>query len=360
MNEMKHKILALPGDGIGQEVMDATLEVLDFLSSQESLDIDLTIMPVGGSSYDQYGVPLTNDALNAAKQSDAILFGAVGAPQYDNLAWDKRPEHALLALRKGLNLFANLRPAFLFNELADASSLKADIIKDLDILIVRELTGGLYFGEPRGIYANVSPKRALNTMVYDEVEIDRIARVAFEAAARRKNKVCSVDKANVLEVSKFWREQVSALHAKEFSEQELSHMLADNAAMQLVIDPNQFDVILASNLFGDILSDIAATLTGSIGMLPSASLNEKNVGMYEPCHGSAPDIAGEGIANPIAMILSLSMAMRYSLDMGDLADKVDEAVKTFITNGGRTKDIAAGGAFLKTHEVGQEIIQILS
>ena len=357
---MRHTILALPGDGIGQEVMDATLEVLDFLSSKESLDIDLTIMPVGGASYDQHGVPLTNDALNAAKQSSAILFGAVGAPKYDNLAWDKRPEHALLALRKELNLFANLRPAFLFNELADASSLKANIIEDLDILIVRELTGGLYFGEPRGIYTNQSPKRALNTMVYDEIEIERIARVAFEAAAKRKNKVCSVDKANVLEVSKFWREEVSSLHANDFSSIELSHMLADNAAMQLVIDPNQFDVILASNLFGDILSDIAATLTGSIGMLPSASLNEKNVGMYEPCHGSAPDIAGEGIANPIAMILSLSMAMRYSLDMGDLADKVDDAVKTFITNGGRTKDIAAGGAFLKTHEVAQEIIQILS
>ena len=357
---MSKSILILPGDGIGQEVTTSMVEVLNFLIGKYNLDFVVTTMSVGGTAYNEYGTPLPHEVLEKAKGSDAILFGAVGGTEWDHLDWDDRPENALLALRKELNLFANLRPAFLFNELADSSSLKANIIKDLDILIVRELTGGLYFGEPRGIYADVSPKRALNTMVYDEVEIDRIARVAFEAAARRKNKVCSVDKANVLEVSKFWREQVSALHAKEFSEQELSHMLADNAAMQLVIDPNQFDVILASNLFGDILSDIAATLTGSIGMLPSASLNEKNVGMYEPCHGSAPDIAGEGIANPIAMILSLSMAMRYSLDMGDLADKVDDAVKTFITNGGRTKDIAAGGAFLKTHEVAQEIIQILS
>ena len=360
MKNIRNKILALPGDGIGQEVMAAALEVLDFLVSKESLEIDLAIMPVGGASFDQYGVPLTDETLDEAKKSTAILFGAVGGPKYDNLNWDTRPEQALLTLRKELNLFANLRPAFLFNELAGASSLKEEIIKDLDILIVRELTGGLYFGEPRGIYSDQSPKHALNTMVYNEIEIEQIARVAFEASAKRKNKVCSVDKANVLEVSKFWREQVSKLHAKEFTEQKLNHMLADNAAMQLIVDPNQFDVILASNLFGDILSDIAATLTGSIGMLPSASLNEKSVGMYEPCHGSAPDIAGEGIANPIAMILSLCMAMRYSLDMGSLADKVEDAIKILITNGGRTKDISAGGSFLTTHEVTNEIMQILS
>lgn len=360
MNETAHKILVLPGDGIGKEVMDAALEVLDFISKKESINIELTLMSVGGTSYEEHGVPLTHEALNKAKDSDAILFGAVGAPKYDNLPWDKRPEHALLTLRKELNLFANLRPAFLFNELAAASSLKPEIIKDLDILIVRELTGGLYFGQPRGIHTDQSPKYALNTMIYNEIEIERIARVAFEAAARRKNKVCSVDKANVLEVSKFWREQVGNLHSKEFSAQKLSHMLADNAAMQLVIDPKQFDVILASNLFGDILSDIAATLTGSIGMLPSASLNEKNIGMYEPCHGSAPDIAGAGIANPIAMILSLSMAMRYSLNMDAMANKIDQSVKILIANGGRTKDIAAGGSFLKTHEVAKEIIQILS
>ena len=355
-----HKILALPGDGIGQEVMDATLEVLDFLNTRESLGIELKILSVGGASYDEHGTPLTETALDEAKKSSAILFGAVGAPKYDNLAWDKRPEHALLTLRKELNLFANLRPAFLFNELAGASSLKPEIIKDLDILIVRELTGGLYFGEPRGINENESPKRAFNTMVYNEIEINRIAKVAFESAAKRKNKVCSVDKANVLEVSKFWREQVTKLHAKDFKDQHLSHMLADNAAMQLVINPNQIDVILASNLFGDILSDIAATLTGSIGMLPSASLNENNVGMYEPCHGSAPDIAGQGIANPLAMILSMSMAMRYSLNLDSLADRIDNSVKVFVMNGGRTKDIASGAPYLKTHEVAKEIIQILS
>ena len=274
------KILALPGDGIGAEVMESALEILDYLMTRDNLDLEVNQKSVGGTSYEEHGLPITDEALSLAKDSDAILFGAVGAPKWDSLEWDKRPEQALLTLRKELDLFANLRPAFLFNELADASSLKKGVIENLDILIVRELTGGLYFGEPRGIDKSVTPAFGFNTMRYDADEINRIAKIAFEASQKRKNKVCSVDKANVLEVSRFWRETVTDLHNKNFSSQELSHMLADNAAMQLVIDPNQFDVILASNLFGDILSDIAATLTGSIGMLPSASLNDKNVGMY--------------------------------------------------------------------------------
>ena len=353
------KILALPGDGIGAEVMESALEILDYLMTRDNLDLQVNHKSVGGTSYEEHGLPITDEALSLAKDSDAILFGAVGAPKWDSLEWDKRPEQALLTLRKELDLFANLRPAFLFNELADASSLKKGVIENLDILIVRELTGGLYFGEPRGIDKSVTPAFGFNTMRYDADEINRIAKIAFEASQKRKNKVCSVDKANVLEVSRFWRETVSDFHNENFSSQELSHMLADNAAMQLVIDPNQFDVILASNLFGDILSDIAATLTGSIGMLPSASLNEKNVGMYEPCHGSAPDIAGKDLANPLAMILSLSMAFRYSLNLDGLADELDKAVRCLISKGARTKDIANESTFLKTSEVAKELIEIL-
>ena len=353
------KILALPGDGIGAEVMESALEILDYLMTRDNLDLQVNQKSVGGTSYEEHGLPITDEALSLAKDSDAILFGAVGAPKWDSLEWDKRPEQALLTLRKELDLFANLRPAFLFNELADASSLKKGVIEDLDILIVRELTGGLYFGEPRGIDKSVTPAFGFNTMRYDADEINRIAKIAFEASQKRKNKVCSVDKANVLEVSRFWRETITDLHNKNISSQELSRMLADNAAMQLVIDPNQFDVILASNLFGDILSDIAATLTGSIGMLPSASLNEKNVGMYEPCHGSAPDIAGKDLANPLAMILSLSMAFRYSLNLDGLADELDKAVRCLISKGARTKDIANESTFLKTSEVAKELIEIL-
>ena len=353
------KILALPGDGIGAEVMESALEILDYLMTRDNLDLQVNHKSVGGTSYEEHELPITDEALSLAKDSDAILFGAVGAPKWDSLEWDKRPEQALLTLRKELDLFANLRPAFLFNELADASSLKRGVIENLDILIVRELTGGLYFGEPRGIDKSVTPAFGFNTMRYDADEINRIAKIAFEASQKRKNKVCSVDKANVLEVSRFWRETVSDLHIKNFSSQELSHMLADNAAMQLVIDPNQFDVILASNLFGDILSDIAATLTGSIGMLPSASLNEKNIGMYEPCHGSAPDIAGKDLANPLAMILSLSMAFRYSLNLDGLADELDKAVRCLISNGARTEDIANESTFLKTSEVAKELIEII-
>ena len=355
---MTKNILILPGDGIGQEVTSAMREVLFYLIDEQGLDLNISERDVGGSSYDQFGVPLTEETLEIAKKSDAILFGAVGGPQWDDLDWDDRPEQALLALRKSLGLFANLRPAFLFNELASASPLKNNIIENLDILIVRELTGGIYFGEPRGIVENESPKYSFNTMIYNEDEIRRIAKVAFEAAMNRNKKLCSVEKANVLEVSKFWRSIVAEM-SSEYPEVELSHQLADNTAMQLVLNPNQYDVIVSSNLFGDILSDIAATLSGSIGMLPSASLNSSSQGMYEPCHGSAPDIAGQGIANPIAMIASLAMAFEYSLDRIDLARRIEAAIKTFISKGFRTKDIASSEEFIKTQEVAPIIISIL-
>ena len=355
---MKKNILILPGDGIGQEVSSSMKEVLHYLIEEQSLDFKITERSVGGSSYDEFGTPLTEETLKIAKDSDAILFGAVGGPQWDNLEWDNRPEQALLALRKSLSLFANLRPAFLFNELASASPLKNNIIENLDILIVRELTGGIYFGEPRGIVENESPKYGFNTMIYNEDEIRRIAKVAFEAAMNRNRKLCSVEKANVLEVSKFWRSIITEM-GSEYPEVELSHQLADNTAMQLVLNPNQYDVIVSGNLFGDILSDIAATLSGSIGMLPSASLNSSSQGMYEPCHGSAPDIAGKGVANPIAMIASLAMAFEYSLDRIDIAKRIESAIKIFISNGFRTKDIATSEEFVRTQDVAPALINIL-
>ena len=355
---MTKKILILPGDGIGQEVTASAQEVIDHLMVENALDFSITHMDVGGTAYEKHGSPLPADVLAEAKASDAILFGAVGAPQWDDLDWDHRPEQALLGLRKELELFANLRPAFLFNELALASPIKNHIIENLDILIVRELTGGVYFGEPRGLVTSESPHYAFNTMIYNEDEIRRITKVAFEAAQKRNGKLCSVEKANVLEVSKFWRAIVSDM-AKDYPDVELSHQLADNTAMQLVLNPNQYDVIVASNLFGDILSDIAATLSGSIGMLPSASLNSTSQGMYEPCHGSAPDIAGQNIANPIAMIASLAMALKYSLNEVKLAERIDNAIKTFIANGYRTKDISTGNNFLNTSEVAPLIIEIL-
>ena len=355
---MSKNILILPGDGVGQEVTASAVEVLDFLIKEYGLDFSVKSMNVGGTAYNECGSPLPKEVLNAAKESDAILFGAVGGTEWDNLDWDDRPENALLTLRKELNLFANLRPAFLFNELSEASPLKKEIINNLDILIVRELTGGIYFGEPRGIVSDKEPNYAFNTMVYNEDEIRRIAKVAFESAQKRDGKLCSVEKANVLEVSKFWRSIVTEM-ASEYPDVQLTHQLADNAAMQLVLDPNQFDVIVASNLFGDILSDIAATLTGSIGMLPSASLDSSFKGMYEPCHGSAPDIAGQNIANPLAMISSLSMALRYSLNQESISDKIDTAIKLFIQSEYRTKDIAVDENYLKTSEVAQKIIDII-
>ena len=355
---MTKNILILPGDGIGQEVSSSMKEVLHYLIEEQNLNFKITERNVGGSSYDEFGTPLTEETLKVAKDSDAILFGAVGGPQWDNLEWDNRPEQALLALRKSLSLFANLRPAFLFNELASASPLKNNIIENLDILIVRELTGGIYFGEPRGIVENESPKYSFNTMIYNEDEIRRIAKVAFEAAMNRNRKLCSVEKANVLEVSKFWRSIITEM-GSEYPEVELSHQLADNTAMQLVLNPNQYDVIVSGNLFGDILSDIAATLSGSIGMLPSASLNSSSQGMYEPCHGSAPDIAGKGVANPIAMIASLAMAFEYSLDRIDIAKRIESAIKIFISNGFRTKDIATSEEFVRTQDVAPALINIL-
>tara|TARA_B100000401_G_scaffold134193_1_gene88850 strand:- start:259 stop:1341 length:1083 start_codon:yes stop_codon:yes gene_type:complete len=355
---MTKNILILPGDGIGQEVSSSMKEVLHYLIEEQNLNFKITERNVGGSSYDEFGTPLTEETLKVAKDSDAILFGAVGGPQWDNLEWDNRPEQALLALRKSLSLFANLRPAFLFNELASASPLKNNIIENLDILIVRELTGGIYFGEPRGIVENESPKYGFNTMIYNEDEIRRIAKVAFEAAMNRNRKLCSVEKANVLEVSKFWRSIITEM-GSEYPEVELSHQLADNTAMQLVLNPNQYDVIVSGNLFGDILSDIAATLSGSIGMLPSASLNSSSQGMYEPCHGSAPDIAGKGVANPIAMIASLAMAFEYSLDRIDIAKRIESAIKIFISNGFRTKDIATSEEFVRTQDVAPALINIL-
>lgn len=355
---MTKQILILPGDGIGKEVTASAVEVLNYLIEAHNLDFQVLEKEVGGTSYDLHGKPLTDETLEIAKKSDAVLFGAVGGPQWDHLGWDVRPEQALLGLRKSLGLFANLRPAFLFNELASASPLKNHIIENLDILIVRELTGGVYFGEPRGLVEDASPKYAFNTMVYNEDEIRRIAKVAFEAAMNRNKKLCSVEKANVLEVSKFWRDIVTEM-GPEYPEVELSHQLADNAAMQLVLNPNQYDVIVSGNLFGDILSDIAATLSGSIGMLPSASLNSSGQGMYEPCHGSAPDIAGQGVANPLAMISSLAMALEYSLDRKDLAMKIEAAIKAFIGEGHRTKDIATSADFIKTHEVAPILIHFL-
>ena len=355
---MSKKILVLPGDGIGQEVTDAAMQILKFIIKKFNLDFSINTLDVGGTAYEKTGSPIPYEVLQAAKEADAVLFGAVGAPQWDNLSWDDRPENALLTLRKELNLFANLRPAFLFNELSEASPIKEKIIEGLDILIVRELTGGIYFGEPRGVVEDETPNYAFNTMIYNEDEIRRIAKIAFESAQKRSGKLCSVEKANVLEVSKFWRSIVTEMSA-EYPDVELSHQLADNTAMQLVLNPNQFDVIVASNLFGDILSDIAATLTGSIGMLPSASLDSSFKGMYEPCHGSAPDIANQDIANPLAMIGSLSMALKYSLDEEVVSNKIDAAIKTFIQKGFRTKDIATDENYLKTSEVAGKIIKII-
>ena len=355
---MIKQILILPGDGIGKEVTASAIEILDYLVTAFHLDFNILEQDVGGTSYELHGKPLTEETLEIAKNSDAILFGAVGGPQWDNLGWDVRPEQALLGLRKSLGLFANLRPAFLFNELASASPLKNHIIENLDILIVRELTGGVYFGEPRGLAEDAKPPYAFNTMVYNEDEIRRIAKVAFEAAMNRDKKLCSVEKANVLEVSKFWRSIVTEM-GPDYPEVELSHQLADNTAMQLVLNPNQYDVIVSSNLFGDILSDIAATLSGSIGMLPSASLNSSGQGMYEPCHGSAPDIAGQGIANPLAMISSLGMALEYSLDRKDIAIRIESAIQTFIREGYRTKDISTSSDFIKTSEVAPILIDFL-
>ena len=338
---MSSKILVLPGDGIGVEVADQAIRVIEKLNEQglnASYEKDL----VGGASYDVNGEPLTNSVLEKAKNSDAILLGAVGGSKWDDVERSKRPEAGLLGLRKELELFANLRPALVFDALVSASTLKNEVVNNLDIMIVRELTGGVYFGQPRGIENTPNGKKAIDTQIYHDYEIDRIARVAFDLARKRNNKVTSVEKANVMETGVLWREIVKETH-KDFSDITLENMLADNCAMQLVRNPKQFDVIVTDNLFGDLLSDCAAMLTGSLGMLPSASLGEekngKRHGLFEPVHGSAPDIAGQDKANPIATILSLSMMLKYNLNKPDLSNKVESAVQQILSEGYRTGDI---------------------
>ncbi len=336
------KIAVLPGDGIGPEITAQALRVLQALAS-DGLRIETETAAVGGAGVDAAGDPLPDATLKLCEQSDAILFGAVGGPKYDTLPRPQRPEQGLLRLRKHFDLFANLRPAIVYPELAHASSLKPEVVAGLDLLILRELTGDIYFGQPRGVRVNENGEReGFDTMRYTESEIRRIAHSAFQAARKRSRKVCSVDKANVLETTQFWRDVVTEVH-KEYADIELSHMYVDNAAMQLVRNPRQFDVIVTGNMFGDILSDEASMLTGSIGMLPSASLNARNFGMYEPIHGSAPDIAGRNLANPLATILSLAMLLRYSLEQEAAAVRVEQAVRKVLAQGYRTADIAEAG-----------------
>jgi len=354
------KIAVLPGDGIGPEIIAEAIKVLSGLDHK----LDLEIAPVGGAAYEITGHPLPPATLELAKRADAILFGAVGDWKYDSLARELRPEQAILGLRKHLELFANFRPAICYSELTGASSLKPEIIGGLDILLIRELNGDIYFGQPRGIRSSELPlfkgsREGFDTMHYSEPEIERIARIGFEAARKRNRKVCSVDKANVLETSQLWREIMIRV-GKEYPDIELSHMYVDNAAMQLVRAPKAFDVIVTGNLFGDILSDQAAMLTGSIGMLPSASLDKNNKGLYEPSHGSAPDIAGKGIANPLATILSAAMMLRYSLDMPAEANQVETAVQKVLSQGLRTADIhTVGTQKVMTAQMGDAVFAAL-
>ena len=353
---MTKKIAILPGDGIGIEIVAEAVKLLNHLK-KNGLDIELEHALIGGAGYDAAGKPLPDETLALVKKSDAILLGAVGGPQYEKLPRELRPERGLLGLRSELQLFANLRPAILYPQLAEASSLKAEVVAGLDIMIVRELTGGIYFGEPRGIRVKDNGEReGFNTLVYSEHEIDRIARVAFDIAMKRNKRLCSVDKANVLEVSELWRECVEHV-GKEYPEVELSHMYVDNAAMQLVKWPKQFDVMVTKNMFGDILSDAAAMLTGSIGMLPSASLDANGKGMYEPIHGSAPDIAGKGVANPLATLLSVAMMLRYSFNLPTEANAIEVAVGKVLDKGLRTADImAAGCKQVGTVEMGDAVL----
>ncbi|MYD45286.1 MAG: 3-isopropylmalate dehydrogenase [Gammaproteobacteria bacterium] len=347
----KHwQILVLLGDGIGAEIMPHVLRVLDIVSISDA-SFDIITHDFGGRSIDLHGTPLTEDTLDQATKSDAVLLGAVGGPQWDDLPMEKKPEKALLSLRSELDCFANLRPALSFSPLIEASTLKPEVVAELDVLIVRELTGGIYFGTPRGVELRNNLRRGFNTLVYDETEIERIAKVAFELARKRRRRVCSVDKANVLEVTQLWRDVVIEVH-RSFKDVELTHMYVDNAAMQLVRWPKQFDVILTGNMFGDILSDTAAMLTGSIGMLPSASINANGQGIYEPVHGSAPDIAGKNVANPLATILSIAMMFRYSLDQPLLADSIEYAVEAVLAQGLRTADIMPPNPSNELHLVG--------
>lgn len=357
---MSKKILILPGDGIGPEIVNQAVKVLDKLAG-EGLDIELDEALVGGAAIDATGGPLPDTSLELAKEADAILLGAVGGYQWESLDISIRPEKGLLGLRAGLNLFANLRPAILYPQLADASTLKPEVVSGLDIMIVRELTGGIYFGQPRGVRElDNGEKEGFNTLVYRESEIERIVRVAGDIARKRDSRVCSVDKANVLECTELWREVATRVMEGDYADVELSHMYVDNAAMQLVRAPKQFDVMLTTNMFGDILSDCAAMLTGSIGMLPSASLDENGKGMYEPIHGSAPDIAGQNLANPLATILSVAMMLRYSLEEAGMADRIEAAVNQVLDEGLRTPDIMAGGMKeVSTEEMGDAVVAVL-
>lgn len=353
---MALNIAVLPGDGIGPEIIAQALRVLEVLK-KEGLDMTFTEAPLGGQAYDQFGHPYPEFTQEICRKADAVLLGAVGGPQYDNLDRPLRPERGLLAIRKDLGLFANLRPAVLFPELANASTLKPEVVAGLDIMIVRELTGDVYFGQPRGMRTNEQGVReGFNTMIYSEPEVRRIAHVAFDIAMKRGKKLCSVDKANVLETTEFWKEIVIDV-AKEYPEVELSHMYVDNAAMQLIRNPKQFDVMVTGNIFGDILSDEASMLTGSIGMLASASLNESKKGLYEPSHGSAPDIAGKNLANPIATILSAAMMLRYSFDNEAAASRIENAVKKVLAAGYRTGDIYEEGTKrVSCSEMGDQIV----
>lgn len=368
-----YSLLILPGDGIGPEVMAEVRKVIDWFQANRGMRFDVSEDLVGGAAYDAHGKPISDETMAKAQAVDAVLLGAVGGPAYDNLDFSVKPERGLLRLRKEMDLYANLRPAQCFDALADFSSLKREVVAGLDILIVRELTSGVYFGEPRGIHAddnnpqNEGGRVGINTQRYTSGEIRRVARSAFELARKRKNRVCSMEKANVMESGILWREEVQWVHDNEYPDVELTHMYADNGAMQLVRRPSQFDVIVTDNLFGDILSDAAAMLTGSLGMLPSASLgapmaNGRPKAMYEPVHGSAPDIAGQGKANPIACILSFAMALRYSYDEGAAADALEAAVERVLAEGARTADLMGpeGGTPISTSEMGDRIVAALS
>ena len=359
-------ILILAGDGIGPEVMAEVKKIIGWYDAKRGITFDVSEDLVGGCAYDKHGTPLHDDTMAKAQEVDAVLLGAVGGPKYDNLDFSVKPERGLLRLRKEMDLFSNLRPAQCFDALADFSSLKREVVAGLDIVIVRELTSGVYFGQPRGIIEENGERVGINTQRYTESEIARVARAAFELAKKRDGRVCSVEKANVMESGILWREVVTAIHAAEYPEIELSHMYADNCAMQLVRRPKQFDVILTDNLFGDILSDCAAMLTGSLGMLPSASLgapmaNGRPKAMYEPVHGSAPDIAGQGKANPIACVLSFAMALRYSFDQGEEATRLEKAVEKVLADGVRTADLMGpeGGSPVSTGQMGDAIIAAL-
>ena len=356
-------ILILPGDGIGPEVMAEVRKVIDWFGANRDLTFDVSEDLVGGVAYDAHGVPLADATMERAQEADAVLLGAVGGPRYDELDFQLKPERGLLRLRKEMDLYANLRPAQCFDALAEFSSLKADVVGGLDIMIVRELTAGVYFGEPRGIVKEGNERVGINTQRYTESEIARVARSAFELARKRTGKVCSMEKANVMESGVLWREVVTEVHAAEYSDVELSHMYADAGAMQLTRWPKQFDVIVTDNLFGDLLSDLAAMLTGSLGMLPSASLgaqmdNGRPKALYEPVHGSAPDIAGQGKANPVACILSFAMALRYSFDKGDEATRLERAVEAILADGLRTPDLMGpeGGSPVSTTEMGDAVV----